>query len=645
MNVKAEGHTAAIADEAPESAAVPNAGDPADGASAASNASPTVTVTQTDAPVASPAPDRATVAAPKLTLPQNDLVLDETGSVRVEIGVHNASAIVDGFALVQTAVPEWLRVDAESAHLMPGQDGILPFSLSIVAGAFVPAQRALMEFAVRSDADESVLVPAPLALVVPPSGPLPVLAARPNLVRLRDETAGSIALRIDNRVANHPRSFVLSGSDPEGAVQVGFAPESITAPAGGAGDAVLHFAVPRVDPGTELTRQLTITATGQEGAVTTLITLIQHASPAPVEVPVQARLAPSQLRVTDADTADFDVVVDNRASQSAANLAVAARDPENALAFAFTPTRITVAPGQVGMVRGRVRAARVPPGQVISHPFTVVLSDGVRDVEAAGVMELAASAAPITTAVLRVTPRALSLAGDRHGEFSIEVDNTRSDHELRVSLTGHDDAGAVGFSFSPPGLAIAPRSIGVSRLSIASPRPPTGQTAIRQLRIEATDGQQSVGESATVSQSASDRRPIARVIFVLLGGALVIIGALLPWVAGLPNFLPSFDWLVALVRMPPTGIDINDPFQMLQLGQPPVRLLVIILAVFMLFGLNGKAGGLTRKCAILIVLVSVAYLVVTAIMTTTAGVDVGLIAVWIGAILGYVGGVLSHARS
>ena len=53
-----------------------------------------------------------------------------------------------------------------------------------------------------------------VVVTVPPHGPRPTLEARPTLIRLDDAGSGDFSLRLDNRAANYPQTFGMSGERP-----------------------------------------------------------------------------------------------------------------------------------------------------------------------------------------------------------------------------------------------------------------------------------------------------------------------------------------------------------------------------------------------------------------------------------------------
>ena len=88
-----------------------------------------------------------------------------------------------------------------------------------------------------------------------------------------------------------------------------FVPSVVDVPPGETADATVRFAAPEPAMGEEVTRQLTLTATDEEGPVAVPVTIVQETS---TKLPVRLRLEPSQVSAIDTPYVDLDIVVDNR---------------------------------------------------------------------------------------------------------------------------------------------------------------------------------------------------------------------------------------------------------------------------------------------------------------------------------------------
>ncbi|PYF99344.1 hypothetical protein SAMN05216184_10754 [Georgenia satyanarayanai] len=567
------------------------------------------------------------------------LVPEQPGTVTAR--VSNRSSVVDGVLVEVEESPDWLDVSPAPLRLMPGDEGTLEVALRIRDGALVPAQRLTVQLHVCSESAPDRRVPVAVTLTVAPHGPPATLDVQPRLLRLTDEARARFVVRIDNRRANYPQGFELSGGDPEGVVRFGFVPRVVQVPAGQLVEVRGHFMAPAPAPGQDATRQLTVTAANDGGESVATLTLVQHTSPEPEVVPVGVRLSPRELRVTNAVAADFEVHVDNRGGREAVELALGGRDPARSLVITLAPQRLLAPPGQVTVARGHVQLTEaVPRGRTVVRPFTVVAGDGASEHEAPGSLEVTMTPSPITTAQLQVTPRHLTRADTRHGSFAVLVDNTAGQQPLSVRLTAVDSHGTARVGFTPPVVSAPPGGVGQARMTVQAPPPPGGESVTRDLEITADDGEGRLLAHAAFTQTASDRRPLLRTLLVLGGAALVLLGTLLPW-----NLLTTADGSTIVATAPVQALgDLRNVSETaaVHLVAAATRVLLVVLAVAMAFGVTGK-GSLTRKTALLVVLLSVAYVIAAIVVRgATFRLDGGLLLLWTGAVAGYVGGVLAR---
>lgn len=579
-------------------------------------------------------PTPHTVEVPDVRTDTTDVTLTPGAPVTARLRVYNASSVVDGFVVEAGAAPAWLDLTHEPLRLMPREEGDLALVLALREGPMVVAQRLSVVLRVSSEADPTAAGEVTLWVTVPPLGPQATLSVEPRLLRLEDQARERFVVRLDNRHANYPQSFTLSGSDPEGVVRFGFVPSVVQVPAGQVVEVRGHFMAPPVRPGQGLSRELTVTAGNDQGQLSTALTVVQYASPEPEDRPVTVRLAPREMRVTNAAGANFEVHVDNRGGHREVELTLAGRDPARAVTVTVHPERLVASPGQVAVARGQVRTTRhVPRGETATYPFTVVATDGVTDLEAPGLLEVTVTPAPIETAELRLMPRHLTLTDDRRGAFEAVVDNTRGTEPLSVGLSAVDSHGTARFSFAPPSLTVPAGHAARSRMTVENPLPPRGEEASRDVEVTASDGEGRVVAAATLTQVATDRRSRTRTLLVLAGAALVLLGLLLPW-----DLLTRADGL-ELLEVLLQGGQTSEA----RIAAAAIRALLSLLVLAMLFGLTGKAGSLTRKSAFLIVLASIGYVVAAVVVQgVTFSLSLGLLAVWVGAVLGYAGGVLAR---
>jgi hypothetical protein len=601
---------------------------------------PTTGVPATSVPT-NGAPTQTRAEAPLLKLRTPEVTLIDGAPASVLIEVLNPSTVVDAYVARPVNAPSWLSVRHDDVNLMPNGQALLTVEVGSQPGILVFAQRLHLRLVVSSRADPTKVANVDVMVTVPSTGPLVTVVAQPALVRLTDTTEGSFALHLDNRAANYPQAFRMSGSDPEAVVSFGFEPQMVQVPPGQMVEVRGRFRAPAPEPGSEVSRQLTLTAANDEGSASAVLTVQHRTSPPRADAPVTILLEPSELRLVDAGVAETDVIINNRAGHRTRHLSLSGRDPARAVGFFFLPQQVEAEPGQITRVRARVQTHAPAPGAQVVRQFTVVASDGAGDVEAEGVLMVSTSAAPIATAVLGIAPEHLTRANSSEGTFSLQVDNSRSTGELRVRLFGKDDGGVARFEFRPAEVVVPPRGVATAHVDVRAPRPSAGEQAVRTLTVTASDGTGAVEATARLTQVSSDRRPVWRVLLVILGALLVAAGALTSFSPSLDVVLPTPEWIEQLGRNPPRNFDLGDRSTLERIVQPPVRALLLACAVLMVFGLSGR-GRLTRTMAILAVGLTVAFLVVAS--DFVSGLGIGVILIVLGSVLAYIGGVLSRGR-
>ena len=286
--------------------------------------------------------------------------------------VRNTSTIVDSYVIEIEDPPSWLTLTHTDTNLLPDETRPVQVTLAVRPRELAVAQRIQVKLRVRSTVDIAKAADVPMSVVVPPSGPPAALVARPTLVRLEDRAQGAFLLRLDNRAANHPRRYQMAASDPEGVVVLEFVPPAVDVPAGETSDVMVRFAAPEPPPGQEATRQLTVTATDEDGPVAVQVTIAQVTSPELVRQPLKLRLEPSEVTTVDATTVQLDLVVDNRGGHEDVVVSLRGQDPAKAVSFAFDHNGFSLAAGKAVRLGMRVAAALPPPGQSVTRPFTVV---------------------------------------------------------------------------------------------------------------------------------------------------------------------------------------------------------------------------------------------------------------------------------
>ncbi|GAA1830624.1 hypothetical protein [Agromyces salentinus] len=630
----------ATTDSAP-GARQPTDADPAGGDQPATSADPAASDAPGQAtPVSGTQPHPTTTArleAPEAVLDVTEATVVPGAPVTVQLRLTNPSSIVDGYAIEPVSPPQWLSFSHGDAHLMPAQELSVPLMIGVHDEVLVFAQRVALTIRISSLAEPERSTEVSLQLTVPPVGPNASLEVRPSLIRLEDHAAGEFTVRLDNRAANFAQTVRLTAADAEGLVRFAFAPDVVTVPPGQVVELPVSFSAPEPEPGRELSRQVTVEAGNDAGRTAVPLTLVQRTSAITVDAPVRVRIEPSSLKVERGNTADFDVIIDHRGGHREVTAALAARDPGRSIGFAFSSEQVVIEPGAVVRVRGRLAAPAPERGETATHAFSVVVSDGVQDVEALGSVELSSPPEAILTAVLRIDPPSQLVVNERAAAFQVTVDNRRGVEPLGVRLEGASEDGTARLVFTPSELVVPAGQVAAARLAVDAPRPAPSDQATRRMRVIATDGVRSVEAQAVLTQATADRRPITSRILVIIGGLLVIVGAFAEWFAGFTPFLPSIELIGALAR---SELFLGD----IRLTEPAVRVLVFLFAALMLLGMIGKSGRLTRFSAVLTVLITVAWLIFLAVVAVVPTLGIGLPLIWIGCVLAFIGGVLARPR-
>lgn len=572
---------------------------------------------------------------PVVSPDQASVVVTRDTAGTFTLSLKNVSPVVDGMVVHALAPPSWLVVTHDDANLMPGEARTVTVTLAARPGEAVVAQDLDLPMLVRSSLDPTKAAPVAVRVTVPPYGPPPTLTTRPHLLQLDDATDGAFTVMIDNRGSNHPRHYALAVQDDEDVVRADVVPPAVDVPALGTADVRVRFSAPAPAPGREATRRLTLSGSDADGPVSTSVTVVQRTAPEEEPEPFTVRLEPSHLHVVGTDTGAFDVIVDNRADDDGLPVELVGRDPQRLVAFSFGHDRFVVPAGRATRVHALLRTTAPPPGTSASRPFSVVVSDGSREVEATGQVDVSAPADPITTARLQVLPATLSTRV-RRGTFAVDLDNRAGTSPLTVRLSASDELGQARFAFSQSQVTVAPGQVARVQLSVDAPLPDGGTSRSRAVTVVASDAAGSVEGRATLTQTAKDWRPVAKRWLVWLGALAMIAGALLPWLDG------QVVDLEVVVTEASTGNEVAISVA----AAVAATLLVALLALIMLLGLTGT-GKQIRRSAILAALLGIGALIaqgqfpVDDAFVVTNGVPLILL----GAVLGFVGGVFARPRA
>lgn len=464
--------------------------------------------------------------------------------------------------------------------------------------------------------------------------PVVGLLIEPAVIKVRDNPVGLARLTLDNRNGRDWAHLQLTASDPEQVVYAGFDQPQLHVPPGQTVQTQVRLQAALPELGTEATRTVTITATDPKRRTSTAVaTFVQSASASPMTT-LGVSLEPEVTKVRDADGAVTQLVLDNRKGRFKIRLQLSGSDPERAVSFEFVPPVVDVEAGMVRRIEVRMGSWRPPAGQEWSRQITVTAGDGKSSVEATGSLVQSSSRSSMETLSMRLDPSVLRLDG-RRGAFAALVDNRNGSQPVRVTLAGNDPENAVRFSFSPAVVDVPPGGVSRSAVSVVAPGAGSGREVNRNITITASDGRSEIQSSGTLVQQRGDRRPVARVLFTLIGALLMFFGAFATWTTeGQTGFGLSARHLTTRF-----GFDLVIPRQFDAFTSAGA--VVAVLAVLMVFGLTGRSGRLTRLAALAGAAVVVGVFVASAF--SSAGMLVpalGAIVVVLGCVLGYVGGLL-----
>ena len=460
----------------------------------------------------------ADIAAPEATVP-----VDGTPTT-MTVNVANTSSVVDGYVVEAIDAPAWLSVTSGTEELLPGTQGTVEAALRIESSVLVPAQQVSLGLRVRNTTrlpdsrDFEVRVTVPVV-----DAPFEV-RAEPALLRARDHAPPVCAVVVSNARSNQWAQVQLSAADSEDVVRPTFASPQLRVPPGGEARTDVRFEAPTPGPGAEVSRTITVTAADGQRRATTTLTLVQATSRAAVELLV-VTLEPSVLRLGGARRGRMTATLDNRRGTAPVQVSLRGDDPEQSLAFTFSPTTLQVPAGTMTSVGVDVRAARTPPGQEVTRSLTVVASDGQSEARADG----------------------------------------------------------------------------------------------------------------SVIQQASSRRGLARVLLTVLGGLVMLLGTTLPFSTS--STLSALELTASEIAntLELGTLDAGGFEDVVSLG-----LVLLVLAVLMVFGLAGKSGRLTRRSAVMGVLVVAGAGVGLLVRDGSVRPEAGALLIIVGCVLGYVGGLLGR---
>jgi hypothetical protein len=410
----------------------------------------------------------------------------------------------------------------------------------------------------------------------------------------------------------------------------------------------------------------------------------------------------SRIELVDTRHGRVRLAVDNTA-KFVRRVTLSASDADGRLQFDIQPRELLLKPNQRVIVELRLTTPPSEPGTVTHHTVTVVAEEGGRPVgTAAMVFDQRLSAATKRIAISRPTdtirhgstrrasvdPNALpTIAAESLGEqstaagtasasslrtasmlptsaappatvdphvrhpirlepqsirvdglkatFLVVADNSSGRETLRVGLHQGDGDPSINYEFRPDTFEVPPAQVVASTLVVTAPC--TRQSTVeRTVSLRAVARNETVECSGTMVQSGSPRRWFAMHLLPVLGAAIAVLGVVSPLTRAV-----NYYWFDQADRGGPKGGGLwsSEP----TLSQPAMRIVLAVLAIVMVSGLLFPRGLVTRVAAVLLLVAALGYglyTVLAALPVDVGGMSYGFYLIVLGAVLGYVGGLL-----
>jgi hypothetical protein len=242
---------------------------------------------------------------------------------------------------------------------------------------------------------------------------------------------------------------------------------------------------------------------------------------------------------------------------------------------------------------------------------------------------------PLAGGRIRLEPQTVRVDGGSRGTFLVVADNSRGSETLRVGLNPADGDGSLSYEFRPDTFEVPPAKVIASTLVVTAP-PARQNNAECAVNVRAIAGNDSVDCSGTLVQSGSMWRWLASYLLPVLGALIAMLGTISPLTR-----LVNFYWFH---QPDPSGPERGDWWQAEPaLSQPVIRIVISVLAIAVAFGLFFPRGRVTRAAAALIFVAAVGYGLYTMLAplpVDTGGMSYGFYLIVLGAVVGYIGGLL-----
>ena len=393
--------------------------------------------------------------------PTDPVVVPVDGStVELALTIRNLSDIVDGYAVDVGGAPSWLVVTSDQLRLLPATEDRLVVRFRIDSTTSVPAGEGAVRLRVRS------LTRAPAHEIVPVIVSVPVVDApvsvriEPSIARVKDVNTARLSVVVDNAAANRPATVRLTGSDPELAIAFHFDPAEVTVGPGESTRVRLVTTSERPEPGREITRSFTVSATEGRRRVDAMATLVQSSSLVVEDPMVELTATPSLVRLRDEDSTVVRLTLSNHAGRQWATVRLDATDPERLVHAGWSLSEVRVPPGGSSDVDVRLSCPAVEPGTEVMREVALVASDGKRTTRVPVTLRQSASVSPMTTLAVRLDPSVVRLPNRRRGSSTVTVDNGQGRSPIRVWLRGDDPENVLSFGFAPAQLDVPAGQVG-----------------------------------------------------------------------------------------------------------------------------------------------------------------------------------------
>ena len=183
-----------------------------------------------------------------------------------------------------------------------------------------------------------------------------------------------------------------------------------------------------------------------------------------------------------------------------------------------------------------------------------------------------------------------------------------------------------------------PGNLRRAALRVRASLPGSGKEVAREISVQADDGVGKVEAEGRFTQSMMEILPLSRLLLTLLGGLLMVLGAIRPWFLGGPSYdIGRLGELQQLLEIKALG-DLENIQKWETITQPAARALILVLAGVMMLGILSTSGRYTIMAGFVAAALIVLYVAFAISRFGSTGPAYGALLVVLGAIIGIVGG-------